>query len=110
VKNNVVIGAVELTAEVMRQTFETNVFGTGRVLHALLPLLQRSTTPVVVNVSGLASLTRVTTDGTPGIRLPGRGLSGVKDRSQHDHCAVRESVPEHADQFNGDWLHQDRPQ
>jgi NAD(P)-dependent dehydrogenase (short-subunit alcohol dehydrogenase family) len=55
-----VIGPAELTAKFMRRTFETNVFGVVRVLHAFLPLLQRSAAPVVVNVSsGLASLTRV---------------------------------------------------
>ncbi|AEV83183.1 short-chain dehydrogenase [Actinoplanes sp. SE50] len=71
-ENNVVIGAAELTAEVMRQTFETNVFGLVRVLHAFLPLLQRSTNPVVVNVSsGLASLTRVTTRGHAAFAYPG---------------------------------------
>jgi len=70
--NNVVIGPADLTADLMRQTFETNVFGTVRVLHAFLPLLQRSAAPVVVNVSsGLASLTRVTTPGTPGYAYPG---------------------------------------
>jgi NAD(P)-dependent dehydrogenase (short-subunit alcohol dehydrogenase family) len=70
--NNVVIGAADVTAEVMRQTFETNVFGTVRILHAFLPLLQRSAAPVVVNVSsGLASLTRVTTPGIPAYAYPG---------------------------------------
>jgi NAD(P)-dependent dehydrogenase (short-subunit alcohol dehydrogenase family) len=70
--NNVVIGAADVTAEVMRQTFETNVFGTVRILHAFLPLLQRSIAPVVVNVSsGLASLTRVTTPGIPAYAYPG---------------------------------------
>ncbi|OHV50138.1 SDR family NAD(P)-dependent oxidoreductase [Pseudofrankia sp. BMG5.36] len=70
--DNVVIGAADVTADLMRQTFETNVFGTVRVLHAFLPLLQRSTAPVVVNVSsGLASLTRVTTPGTPAYAYPG---------------------------------------
>ncbi len=70
--NGVVIGAADVTAEVMRQTFETNVFGTVRVLHAFLPLLQRSTAPVVVNVSsGLASLTRVSTPNTPAYAYPG---------------------------------------
>jgi NAD(P)-dependent dehydrogenase (short-subunit alcohol dehydrogenase family) len=70
--NNVVIGAADVTADVMRQTFETNVFGTVRVLHAFLPLLQRSAAPVVVNVSSaLASLTRVTTPGTPAYAYPG---------------------------------------
>src|SRR5258708_39597110 len=70
--NNVVIGAADVTADLMRQTFERNVFGPVRVLHAFLPLLQRSTAPVVVNVSsGLASLTRVTTPGTPSCAYPG---------------------------------------
>jgi NAD(P)-dependent dehydrogenase (short-subunit alcohol dehydrogenase family) len=69
--NNVVIGAADVTADLMRQTFETNVFGTVRVLHAFLPLLQRSTAPVVVNVSsGLASLTRVSIPGTPAYAYP----------------------------------------
>jgi NAD(P)-dependent dehydrogenase (short-subunit alcohol dehydrogenase family) len=62
---NVVIGAADLTVDLMRQTFETNVFGTVRVFRAFLPLLQRSTAAVVVNVSSaLASLTWATTPGT----------------------------------------------
>jgi len=40
-----------VTADLMRETFETNVFGTVRVLHAFLPLLARSAAPVVVNLS-----------------------------------------------------------
>jgi NAD(P)-dependent dehydrogenase (short-subunit alcohol dehydrogenase family) len=71
-EDNVVIGAADVTADLMRQTFETNVFGTVRVTHAFLPLLERSTSPVVVNVSsGLASLTRVSTPGTHAYRYPG---------------------------------------
>jgi NAD(P)-dependent dehydrogenase (short-subunit alcohol dehydrogenase family) len=70
--NNVVIGPADVTADVMRKTFETNVFGTVRVIHAFLPLLRRSAAPVVVNVSsGLASLTRVTTPGAPTYAYPG---------------------------------------
>jgi NAD(P)-dependent dehydrogenase (short-subunit alcohol dehydrogenase family) len=70
--NNVVIGAADVTADLMRRTFETNVFGTVRVLHAFLPLLQRSSAPVVVNVSsGLASLTRAAAPGAPGYAYPG---------------------------------------
>lgn len=61
----VTIGPKELTADVLQQTFETNVFGTVRVLHAFLPLLERSPAPVVVNVSsGLASISRAATPGT----------------------------------------------
>ena len=71
-ENNVVIGAADLTADMMRRTFETNVFGTVRVLHAFLPLLRRSATPVVVNVSSaLASLTGLTTPGTRSYAYPG---------------------------------------
>ncbi|RVU27847.1 SDR family oxidoreductase [Streptomyces antnestii] len=67
-----VIGAAEVTADEMRSTFETNVFGVVRVTHAFLPLLRRSQAPVVVNVSsGLASLTRVTAAGTPAHAYPG---------------------------------------
>ncbi len=67
-----VLGAAELTVEQMRETFETNVFGTVRVLRAFLPLLRRSAAPVVVNVSsGLASLTRVSTPGSRAYAYPG---------------------------------------
>ncbi|MGW4243117.1 SDR family NAD(P)-dependent oxidoreductase [Nocardia sp. NPDC004722] len=67
-----VIGAADLTADIMRNTFETNVFGTVRVLHAFLPLLQEAPVPVVVNVSsGLASLTLTAEPGTSAYRYPG---------------------------------------
>jgi NAD(P)-dependent dehydrogenase (short-subunit alcohol dehydrogenase family) len=75
-ENNTVIGAADVTADLMRGTFETNVFGTVRVTHAFLPLLERSAAPVVVNVSSaLASLTEVSTPGTrrhayPGVAYP----------------------------------------
>jgi NAD(P)-dependent dehydrogenase (short-subunit alcohol dehydrogenase family) len=71
---NAVIGPVDVTADVVRKTFDTNVFGTVRVLHAFLPLLQRSAAPVVVNVSsGLGSLTVVSSmpaDIYPGVAYP----------------------------------------
>jgi NAD(P)-dependent dehydrogenase (short-subunit alcohol dehydrogenase family) len=70
--DNVVIGAQDVTADLMRATFETNVFGTVRVLHAFLPLLQRSAVPVVVNVSsGLASLTGLSNPDSPAYFYPG---------------------------------------
>jgi NAD(P)-dependent dehydrogenase (short-subunit alcohol dehydrogenase family) len=65
-------GAAELTADVMRTLFETNVFGVVRVTHAFFPLLRRSAAPVVVNVSsGLASMDRIATPGTPQHAYPG---------------------------------------
>ncbi|WPB94204.1 SDR family NAD(P)-dependent oxidoreductase [Streptomyces malaysiensis] len=67
-----VVGAAEVTADMMRTVFETNVFGMVRVTHAFLPLLRRSAAPVVVNVSsGLASLKRVSTPDDPAYAYPG---------------------------------------
>lgn len=68
-----VIGAADTTADLVAQTFETNVFGTVRVLHAFLPLLQRSAAPVVVNVSsGQGSIQRIAGRGRgyPGVAYP----------------------------------------
>ena len=70
--DNTVIGAADVTADLMRETFETNVFGVVRVLHGFLPLLERSATPIVVNVSsGLASLERLSTPGSRAYDYPG---------------------------------------
>ncbi|MFF4223733.1 SDR family oxidoreductase [Streptomyces abikoensis] len=67
-----VAGPAEITADMMRRVFDTNVFGVVRVTHAFLPLLQRSAAPVVVNVSsGLASLTRAADPDAPGFGYPG---------------------------------------
>ncbi|MFJ1601347.1 SDR family oxidoreductase [Streptomyces sp. NPDC088261] len=67
-----VIGAGDTTADNLRPLFETNVFGTVRVTHAFLPLLRRSTAPVVVNVSSsLGSATLVAASGTPTYGYPG---------------------------------------
>ncbi|MFC5034647.1 SDR family NAD(P)-dependent oxidoreductase [Streptomyces sp. So13.3] len=50
----------ECTGADMATVLDTNVVGLVRVLHAFLPLLQRSTNGVVVNVgSGLGSFARV---------------------------------------------------
>ena len=63
--SDVEIAAADVTADGIRKILETNVVGVVRVMHAFLPLLQRSAAPVVVNVSsGLGSLTEVATPGT----------------------------------------------
>lgn len=57
----------------VREVYETNVLGIVRMMHAFIPLLDRSSAPVVVNVgSGMGSLA-VTTDPT---RLES-GLIGI---------------------------------
>jgi NAD(P)-dependent dehydrogenase (short-subunit alcohol dehydrogenase family) len=53
------VPASELTVELFRKTFETNVFGLFGVTKALLPLLKKSRHGRIVNLSsGLGSLTR----------------------------------------------------
>ncbi|MWA02828.1 SDR family NAD(P)-dependent oxidoreductase [Actinomadura sp. LD22] len=70
--DNAVPGAAEVTADMMREAFETNVFGVVRVTHAFLPLLRGSRAPVIVNVSsGLASLAKITDPATPAYAYPG---------------------------------------
>jgi NAD(P)-dependent dehydrogenase (short-subunit alcohol dehydrogenase family) len=54
--------AGEVTADDVRRVFETNVFGVVRVTHAFLPLLERSDSPVIVNVSSGMGSIGVTTD------------------------------------------------
>ncbi|GAA3499893.1 SDR family NAD(P)-dependent oxidoreductase [Streptomyces prasinosporus] len=62
VNNAGILGEVtapeDLTADLIRHVYETNVFGLVRVTHAFLPLLRKATAPSVVNVtSGLGSFT-----------------------------------------------------
>jgi NAD(P)-dependent dehydrogenase (short-subunit alcohol dehydrogenase family) len=64
------VRASEATAEAMRAVYETNVFGAVRVLHAFVPLLERSPAPVVVNVSsGLGSLGLASDPDSPSAEL-----------------------------------------
>jgi len=52
--------SLDVTADIVRDVYDVNVFGIVRVTHAMLPLLQKSPSPVIVNVSsGLGSFSRV---------------------------------------------------
>jgi NAD(P)-dependent dehydrogenase (short-subunit alcohol dehydrogenase family) len=56
----------EATVDDMRKVYETNVFGPVRVLHAFIPILERSPAPVVVNVSsGVGSLALASDPASP---------------------------------------------
>lgn len=69
--DNTVILPASTTADDVATIFETNVFGLVRVTHAFLPLLERSPSPVIVNVSsGLGSLTQLGNHFYPGIAYP----------------------------------------
>ena len=65
--------------EVVRQTYETNVFGTMRVMQAMLPLLREAPSPRIVNVSsGLGSLGYAADPSTIYARKPLLGYSTAK--------------------------------
>jgi NAD(P)-dependent dehydrogenase (short-subunit alcohol dehydrogenase family) len=50
----------DITADDIREVYETNVFGLVRVTQAFLPLLRAAPSPAILNMSsGLGSLTRV---------------------------------------------------
>lgn len=62
---------IELKPEVLRDTFETNVIGTFRVTLAMLPLLEKSPEPRIINVSsGSGQL-----DGEPSPWAPAYSIS-----------------------------------
>jgi NAD(P)-dependent dehydrogenase (short-subunit alcohol dehydrogenase family) len=70
--DNVVIGPADETAAHMQALFDANVFGMVRMLHAFLPLLQRSPAPVVVNLSsGLSKTADLANPESPVHFYPG---------------------------------------
>src|SRR5699024_8305194 len=74
--DNKIPTAADETPELMTHTFATNAIGTLRLLHTFLPLLERSSAPVVVNLSsGLAS------------------ISGLADPASHTHFYPGISYP-----------------
>lgn len=71
--------AGEVTPELIRRLYDTNVVGLVRVMRAFLPLLAESVNPVVVNVgSSLGSLGRVTTAGLPESQVPSMAYGSSK--------------------------------
>ncbi|MGW1530454.1 SDR family NAD(P)-dependent oxidoreductase [Streptomyces sp. NPDC002159] len=60
------VNAEQASADHMRTVFDVNVVGLVRVTHTILPLLQQSASPVIVNVSsGLGSFGVVTDPERP---------------------------------------------
>jgi NAD(P)-dependent dehydrogenase (short-subunit alcohol dehydrogenase family) len=71
-ENNAIVDATGVTADMVREVFDTNVFGVVRVTHAFLPLLQKSRAPVVVNVSStLGSVSLAGSPDSPTYLYPG---------------------------------------
>ncbi|MBL8912715.1 MAG: SDR family NAD(P)-dependent oxidoreductase [Archangium sp.] len=71
--------APELPLDEFRAVYETNVFGVVRVTRAMLPLLQKSGNPVIVNVgSGLGSFQTVHDTSRIESKLPSLAYSSSK--------------------------------
>ncbi len=74
--DNGIVAPADTTADILGEVFDTNVFGVVRVIHAFLPLLQRSAAPVIVTVSsGLGSLADLSNPDSsthfyPGVAYP----------------------------------------
>jgi NAD(P)-dependent dehydrogenase (short-subunit alcohol dehydrogenase family) len=69
----------EVTPDLVRRLYDTNVVGLVRTMHAFLPLLSGSANPVVVNVgSSLGSLGRVTAAGQPESGIPAMAYGSSK--------------------------------
>jgi NAD(P)-dependent dehydrogenase (short-subunit alcohol dehydrogenase family) len=71
--------AGEVTPDLLRRVYDTNVVGLVRTMRAFLPLLAESAHPVVVNVgSSLGSLGRVTNPGMPESGIPAMAYGSSK--------------------------------
>ena len=97
----------------VRAVVETNVIGVIRVTNAMLPLLRRSASPRIVNMSSsVGSLTLQTAPQAEAVGpMSGRVLA-VEDLPQRRHHPVRQGAArhEHPDQRRLPRLRRDRPQ
>lgn len=70
---------IDTPVEVVRETFETNVFGVVAVTRAFAPLLERSAEPRIVNVSSeVGSFAAMTNPESPFYMLKGVGYQASK--------------------------------
>jgi NAD(P)-dependent dehydrogenase (short-subunit alcohol dehydrogenase family) len=74
-------GALEyLPDELVRITFETNVFGATRMIRAVLPVMRAQQSGVIVNISSAAG------------RLPGLPANWAYSASKHALCSMSDSL------------------
>ena len=96
----------------VRTAVETNVIGVIRVTNAMLPLLRRSASPRIVNMSSSVGSLTLQTDSRRLHRPGGRRVLAVEDVPQRRHHPVRQGTArhEHPDQRRLPRLRRDRPQ
>lgn len=85
----------EITADHMRETFETNVFGIVRVTNAFLPLLRKSTDPRILIVSsGLGSFATVTDPSKIEFTVPALAYTSSKSAATMVAIQYAKALPE----------------
>ncbi|WP_314175465.1 SDR family NAD(P)-dependent oxidoreductase [Streptomyces winkii] len=89
--------AATLTAAGMREVFEVNVFGVVTAIHTMLPLLRRSGSPRIVNVSSTTASLTLTSDGTDFGGDAGRRVAYTSSKA-----AVNMLTVQYAQAFAGD--------
>lgn len=71
-------GALDITREIFEQTLRTNTLGPWLVAQAFLPLLQKSSSPRIINVSSGSGQLEDGADGwAPGYSVSKTALNGV---------------------------------
>jgi NAD(P)-dependent dehydrogenase (short-subunit alcohol dehydrogenase family) len=89
----------EVPLDVLRRTYETNVFGPVAVIQAFLPLLKQSEAGRIVNVSSeLASLAQNTNPDFEFYPIKAASVQLVEDGAERRHHAVRTRVEGDTDQ------------
>lgn len=81
--------------DLLRKTFETNVFGPWYLTEVLEPLLRKSATPVIINVSSdQGSVTRKLDPTNPYAKLPGEHYRASKSAMNMMAACQRTSYKE----------------
>jgi NAD(P)-dependent dehydrogenase (short-subunit alcohol dehydrogenase family) len=73
--------ALDISVDDMRKTYETNVFGVVCVTRAMLPLLQRSTSPRIVNVASTTASHALTCDPASMFSKEDRSLAYASSKA-----------------------------
>ena len=83
----------DVTPALLENVLATNVVGVVRVTQAFVPLLERSSNPVIVNVSsGMGSIGITSDPGAAGVDDRQRHLYPLQGGAEHAHDAVREGA------------------
>ncbi len=99
--------AGSVSPAVLRETFDTNFFGTIELTQALLPLIKKAPEGRIVNLSSiLGSLTLQADPNSPDLRVQSSRVRRVEGRSERLHCPPCRRIEgyERQGQLRASWL------